>query len=86
MLVHSFVKEIPASPEKLAQLKEETVKDETLQALKEQINEGFPTHRMVLRPILALYWNVRNELSEADGLFKGRQLLILKATQNSIQK
>lgn len=60
-------------------MKEETAKDEALQALKTQISEGFPTHRKALKPILMLYWNIRNELSEAYGLlFKGRQLIILK--------
>ena len=84
VMVHSFIQEIPASPEKLKQLKEETAKDEALQALKTQIAEGFPTHRKALKPILTPYWNIRNELSEADGLlFKGRQLIIPKTMQSS---
>ena len=85
VMVHSFIQEIPASPERLEQLKEETAIDETLQALKAQIAEGFPTHRKALKPILALYWNIRNELSEAEGLlFKGRQLIIPRSMQSSI--
>ena len=85
VMIHSFIKEIPASPEKLAELKDETAKDETLQALKAQIKEGFPTHRKALRPILSPYWNVRDKLSEANSLlFQGRLLLIPKAMQNSI--
>ena len=84
VMVHSFIQEIPASPEKLKQLKEETAKDEALQALKTQIAESFPTHRKALKPILTPYWNIRNELSEADGLlFKGRQLIIPKTMQSS---
>ena len=34
VMVHSFIQEIPANPEKLKQLKEETAKDEALQARK----------------------------------------------------
>ena len=85
VMVHSFTQEIPASPERLVQLKEETAIDETLQALKAQIAEGFPTHRKALKPILAPYWNIRNELSEAEGLlFKGRQLIIPRSMQSSV--
>lgn len=85
VMVHSFIQEIPASPEKLTQLRDETVRDEALQMLKKQIAEGFPTHRKVLKPILAPYWNIRNELSEADGLlFKGRQLIIPKAMRSNV--
>lgn len=85
VMIHSFITEIPASPEKLTQLKNETAKDATLQALKAQIQKGFPPHRKALRPILSPYWIVRDELSEADGLlFKGRQLLIPKAMQHSV--
>ena len=85
VMVHSFLQEVPASPEKLTQLRDETARDEALQTLKKQIAEGFPTHRKALKPILASYWNIRNELSEADGLlFKGRQLIIHKAMQSNV--
>lgn len=51
----------------------------------QQLAEGFPMHRKVLKPILAPYWNIRNELSEADGLlFKGRQLIIPKAMRSNV--
>lgn len=81
VMVHGFIQEIPASPEKLKQLKEETATDEALQALKTQIAEGFPTHR---KPMLMPYWNIRNKLSEADGLLsEGRQLIIPKTMQSS---
>ena len=85
VMVHSFVQEIPATPKKLTQLKEETARDQTLQALRTQIAEGLPTHRKDLKPIIAPYWNIKNELSEAEGLlFKGRQLIIPKAMQTKI--
>ena len=85
VMVHSFIQEIPASAERLTQLKEETARDETLQALKTQLAEGFPIHRKALKPILAPYWNIRNDLSEAEGLlFNGRQLIIPKAMRNSV--
>lgn len=78
--VHSFVTQVSATPEKLEQLKLETARDSTLQALKIQIINGWPTHKHSLvnnNPNIAPYWNVRHELSEADGLiFKGNQLII----------
>ena len=85
VMVHSFVQEIPATPKKLTQLKEETARDPTLQALRTQIAEGFPTHQKDLKPIIATYWNIKNDLSEAEGLlFKGRQLIIPRAMQTNI--
>lgn len=84
VMAHRVIQEIPASPEKSKQMKEETAKDEALQVLKTQIAEGFPTHRKALKPILIPHWNIRNELSEANGLlFKGRQLIIPKTMQSS---
>ena len=74
----------PSKPRKVNTAERKTAKDEALQALKTQIAEGFPTHRKALKPILIPHWNIRNELSEADGLlFKGRQLIIPKTMQSS---
>ena len=74
VMVHSFIQEIPASPEKLTQLWDETARNEALQTLKKQIAEGFPMHRKALKPILTPYWNIRNQSPKLKG-FRAPRLL-----------
>ena len=54
VMVHSMVKEIPASPTK-----------------------GWADHKYKVPSQIAIYWNVRHELSEVEGLiFKERKLVV----------
>ncbi|CAB4016516.1 Hypothetical predicted protein [Paramuricea clavata] len=68
VMVHSMVTAIPASPEKMVALKEETANDETLQQLKQQMVQGWPDRKHEIPQNLATYWNICHELSEAEGL------------------
>ncbi|CAB4019827.1 Transposon Tf2-6 poly [Paramuricea clavata] len=61
-----MVTAIPASPEKMAELKEETANDETLQQLKQRMVQGWPDRKHEIPQNLATYWNIRHELSEAE--------------------
>ena len=63
VMVHSFVARMPATPEKIAELKEETSKDESLQKLRIQIIHGWPDHKQAVYQSNAPDWNVRHELS-----------------------
>ena len=76
-MVHSFVKNVSASQKRLAQLRELTAEDESLQQVKSLIKDGWPTH-LKQTPLLARpYWNVRHNLHEADGiLFKDECIVI----------
>ena len=60
-MVHSFVAKMPATPEKSAELKEETEEDESLHALQKQITYVWPDH----------------VLSKADGLLFNEQRVII---------
>ena len=85
VMVHSFVARMPATPEKIAELKEETAKDESLQALRKQIIHGWPDHKQAVHPSIAPYWNVRHELSEAEGLlFNEQRVIIPRASRKNI--
>ncbi|CAB3985329.1 Hypothetical predicted protein [Paramuricea clavata] len=85
VMVHSMVTAIPASPEKMAELKEETANDETLQQLKQQMVQGWPDRKHEIPQNLATYWNIRHELSEAEGLiFKDHQLVIPTAMRSNM--
>ena len=80
VMVHSFVARMPATPEKIAELKEETANDESLQKLRMQIIHGWPDHKRMVHPSIAPYWNVRHELSEAEGLLFKEQRVIVPRT------
>ena len=76
VMVHSMVTEIPASPEKIEELKKEMAKDEALSQLKKQMIEGWPNHKHETQQNIAIYWNIRHDLSEAESLiFKDHQLV-----------
>ena len=73
------VKLLPMTQERLDEIKSSTREDEVIQQLKEVIQTGWPDKKQQLPPILAPYYNFRDELSVYDGLvFKGEQLLIPK--------
>ena len=85
VMVHSFVARMPATPEKIAELKEETAKDESLQALRKQIIHGWSDQKQAVHPSIAPYWNVRHELSEAEGLlFNEQRVIIPRASRKNI--
>ena len=85
VMVHSMVTEIPASPEKIEELKKETAKDEALSQLKKQMIEGWPNHKHEVPQNIAIYWNIRHDLSEAEGLiFKDHQLVISTAMRRDM--
>ncbi|XP_048586615.1 uncharacterized protein K02A2.6-like [Nematostella vectensis] len=69
--------EIPATTDRLLELKHASENDVTLQELRKQLIKGWPSHKREVKPIIAPYWTIRDELSEAEGLlFKGNQLII----------
>lgn len=79
-MVHSFVARMPATREKIAELKEETAKDESLQKLRMQIIHGWPDHKQAVHQSIAPYRNVRHKLSEAEGLLFKKQRVIIPRT------
>ena len=77
VIVHRLVASIPATPEKINELKRSTQQDETLQTLKATLQQGWPEHRQSVPACIAPYWNIRHDLSEAKGLlFKDNKLII----------
>ena len=83
--IHSFIKEIPATPERLRELKQATANDVTLQELRKQMITGWPDHKREVKSIIHSYWNIKHELSEAEGLlFKGQQLIIPQSMRETM--
>jgi hypothetical protein len=72
-------------PDKQKLLREETVNDSVLNALKEIVHTGWPDSIKDLPSDLRAYWSFREQLAVESGvLFKGRQVLIPISMQEDI--
>ncbi|KAK2711163.1 hypothetical protein QYM36_012368 [Artemia franciscana] len=77
ILVHSVLQTVPIASQRLAQIRRETTKDETLNSLLETIQVGWPNNKKSLDRKLGPFWNYRHELAELDGLVvKGERIVI----------
>ena len=83
--VHELHLHLNASPTRIAQIKEETAKDEVLLSLRSTITQGWPDTRSDCPAHLHAFWNYRDELTVADGvILKGTHILILKSLQADV--
>ena len=77
VLVHSLVKSLPVTPERLDQLKQLTSEDEALQTLSRVIKDGWPDHKYNVPVMAKPFWDKRDEIHEAEGLlFAGERIII----------
>ena len=75
--VHHVTQNLPASPTRLQQIRDETTRDPRLSLLREVIFEGWPQEREQCPKVIHEYWNFREELTIEDGLLlKGERILI----------
>ena len=80
--VHEMHLQINASPNRIRQIRDETVKDPALSVLKDCIMKGFPEKRQSCPPLILEYWNYRDELHCADGvIMKGDRVVVPKSLQ-----
>ena len=71
------VEHLPISPEKLAELKAETERDETLQLLAKVISKGWPEEKESLPMSLHVYFSTRDEYVVQNGLiFRGERVVV----------
>ena len=67
----------PTSDVRLQEVKEATKKDSTLQLLRQTVQSGWPRKGIQVPKEVQEYWNIRDEISETDGLImKGERLVI----------
>ena len=84
-MVHSLVESLPISQEKLAEMKLATASDETLQSLSTTVKDGWPSLKANVPLSIVHYWNVRDEIHEAEGLlFLGQKLIIPQSLRRDI--
>ena len=83
--VHLVVSSLPYSDEKIKQIRNATMDDNSLIVVSKLIKEGWPDHRSNVSAEAREYWNHRNELSEYDGiLLKGTQIIIPQSMRNEM--
>ena len=76
---------LPISEARLLQIQRETENDESLQALKAVIQQGWPEDKSALPPVVSPYFNMRDEMSVQDGLiFKGERVVVPKAARGEL--
>lgn len=85
ILVHSVLQTVPIASQRLAQIRKETTKDETLNSLLETIQVGWPNNKKSLDRKLGPFWSYRHELAELDGLVvKGERIVIPRSMRAGI--
>ena len=86
VMVHSLIGNLPVRIEKMDAFRESTAHDETMQQLRLTIRRGWPKKMSLLPRELQEYWNVRDDLRDADGMvLRGDRLVILSDLHESHQ-
>ena len=76
-MIHSVISSLPISDEKLKQFQTETSKDETLRTLHKYVMNGWPKNKNDINPTSMPYFNIRDEISVANGLvLKGERIIV----------
>ena len=80
MLVHSLVENLPATIDKLEQFRRAFAKDQVMQTLKQSIRHGWPQRKSAAYPEIQAYWDIHDELHEADGLLLFGERVVVPAS------
>ena len=74
--VHFLINNLPVSQPKLKEIQDATSKDPILQQLQRFVLDGFPNSKNSMPPELMPYFQLRSELSIAEGIvFKGDKIV-----------
>ena len=80
MLVYSLVENLPATIYKLEQFRRAFAKDQVMQMLKQSIRHAWPQRKLAASPEIQAYWDIRDELHEAEGLLLFGERLVVPAS------
>ena len=85
IMIHTLIKELPVSDEKLSTMRSSTMSDPELMSLKTILKNGWPHHKKNLPENIRPYWNYRGEIHEADNLlFLGERIIVPLEQRNFI--
>ena len=83
--IHSIIKNLPVSDQKITELRTESNKDNDLLILKEYAQRGWPDKKQDCNPSVQAYWTFREEISCVDGiLLKGDRIIVPKTLKESM--
>lgn len=75
--ISSIIETMPATTEKLEEIRHHTATDESLQLLQQTITDGWPSTRKECHELVKPYWDSRCDLTAVDGLLlKGNRIVI----------
>lgn len=81
----NVIQHISISPELIKEIQRHTAKDETLQALRKTIVEGWPDLLTELPPVVGRYASYRSELSFTDGIIlRGDRIIVPQTLRKSM--
>ena len=78
--VHLLTSNLPVSKPKVEEIKEATAYDPSLKELKEMIKPGWPETKSQTPANIQIYWNVRDELSEVEGVLLKKDRIIVPSS------
>ena len=83
--VSAVITNMPASTNKIQQIKQQVTKDETLQLVINTMTQGWPPTRAECNQLVKPFWDSRFELTVVDGLLlKGSRIVIPKRMQTDM--
>ena len=83
----NMVSFLPISRERLDEIKQHTSSDETLEILKDVIQQGWPEDKTSLQGQVACYYSYRDEMSLQDGIiFRGQRAVIPMSLRSDMLK
>ena len=77
IMVHVIVENLSISSECLQELKSSTKTDCELQTVMKMIKEGWPIHKKQVPPAIRNFWDIKNDLHEAEGIILKSQKLAI---------
>ena len=80
VLVHSLVENLPATIDKLEQFGRAFAKDHVMQTLKQSIRHGWPQRKSAASPEIQAYWDISDELHDAESLLLFGERLVVPAS------
>ena len=80
VLVHSIVENLPATINKRQQFRRAFANDQVMQKLKQYIRHEWPRRKLGAFPEIQAYWDIRDELHEAEGLLLFGERLVVPAS------
>ena len=77
VMVHQLLDSLPMTQARRQQFRDSISNDPTMRRLQKTVSEGWPKSRKSAHSDLQSYWNIRDQIHEADGLlFNGDRVLV----------